>query len=111
MFGEKLKELRIKRNYTQRELAQKLNMSQSSIAMYERNQRIPDPLTLKKIAEFFNVTIDYLLDTSKETLDIEAMLDKNNIMFNGEPLTEEDKESIINFIRYVQKKYKSKSEK
>jgi transcriptional regulator with XRE-family HTH domain len=61
MLKDRLKTLRNEKNLTQRELARLLNLSPSTIAMYETGQRFPDPETLKKIADFFNVSIDYLL--------------------------------------------------
>ncbi|WIF95021.1 helix-turn-helix domain-containing protein [Caminicella sporogenes] len=60
-FGQRLKELRINKNITQSELANILNKSRSTIAGYEINDRMPDFETLTKIADFFNVSIDYLL--------------------------------------------------
>ena len=56
-----LKELRTQRGLTQSELSKALNVSASSIGMYEQGRREPDNTTLKKIASYFNVTTDYLL--------------------------------------------------
>lgn len=61
MFATRLKELRLKRGLTQKELAQKLNMQNTAISKYELNQRKPDTETLLEIANFFNISIDYLL--------------------------------------------------
>ncbi|WP_196596036.1 LexA family protein [Pectinatus frisingensis] len=59
-----LKNLREKRELTQAALAKDLKISPSTIAMYERGDRNPDPDMLKKIANYFNVSIDYLLGNS-----------------------------------------------
>lgn len=56
-----LKKLRNEKKITQRELAKLLNLSPSTIAMYETAQRKPDFETLEKIANFFDVSTDYLL--------------------------------------------------
>lgn len=67
----RLKELRENKKLTQSELAHILQISPSSIGMYEQGRREPDSTTLKKIANYFNVTIDYLLgnnNTSKDSL-------------------------------------------
>jgi transcriptional regulator with XRE-family HTH domain len=64
MFGEKLKKLRTDKNMTQQELAKILKISSSTIGMYEQNRRSPDIETLKKIAQHFNVSVDYLLDNT-----------------------------------------------
>jgi len=62
MFGDKLKLLRRKSNLTQSKLAEILEISSSTIGMYEQNRRDPDTSMLSKIADYFNVSVDYLLD-------------------------------------------------
>lgn len=71
----KLKELRIKNNLSQTELAKKVDISQRSISNYENGQSDPDIETLKKLAQYFHTTIDnlvgyetpYLIDKSQFT--------------------------------------------
>ncbi|GAW91172.1 helix-turn-helix domain-containing protein [Calderihabitans maritimus] len=60
-LSERLAALRREKGLSQAELAKQLNMGQSTIAMYERNRRTPDPETLERLADFFNVSVDYLL--------------------------------------------------
>lgn len=57
----RLKELRQYKNITQGKLAEKLGLSRSTIAMYEIGGSEPDLETLKNIASFFNVSVDYLM--------------------------------------------------
>lgn len=64
LINDRLKKLRNEKNLTQRELAKLLKLSPSTIAMYETGQRMPDPETLQKIADFFGVSVDYLLGRS-----------------------------------------------
>lgn len=64
MFSKRLKELRIKNNLTQFQLAEILNVSGSTITMYENSKRTPDINTIIKISIYFNVSIDYLLGLS-----------------------------------------------
>ena len=61
MKGSRLKELREKKGLKQEELALALSVSPSAIGMYERDYREPSDELLIKIADFFNVTTDYLL--------------------------------------------------
>lgn len=64
-----IRELRNKRELTQREFAKLINLAPSTIAMYETGKRKPDSDTLQVIADFFGVTTDYLLgreSTSKK---------------------------------------------
>ena len=66
-FKSVLKILRNSNNLTQDMLAQKLGLSRSAIGMYEKGSREPDYETLEKIADFFNVDIDYLLGRTLKT--------------------------------------------
>ena len=60
LFGERLKELRTEKNIGQVELAKTLNLSKGIISLWENNLREPKLSNLVLLAQFFNVTIDYL---------------------------------------------------
>ena len=66
-FKNVFKLLRIKHGYTQDVLADMLGISRSAISMYENGNREPDLETLEKIADFFDVDIDYLLGRSAKS--------------------------------------------
>ena len=57
----RLKELRTARKISQLKLAIDLNMNQNSISRYEKLEREADYETLIKFADYFNVSLDYLL--------------------------------------------------
>ena len=59
--GKRLKELRSKSNLTQKALAEKVNISEATVARCERGETLLDTTSLVYIAEFFNVTTDYIL--------------------------------------------------
>ena len=59
-FKDILKKLREEQNLKQKELSLKLNLSPSSISMYENGKRAPDIDTFELIADYFNVNLDYL---------------------------------------------------
>ena len=61
-LGEILRKLLDERDITQKQLAENLNISTSTISNYFQDNREPDYKTLKSIADYFNVTTDYLLD-------------------------------------------------
>ncbi len=61
MLGERLKELRESKNWTRKYVAEQLNIDQSTYGKYELNKREPDKETLTSLADFFNVSTDYLL--------------------------------------------------
>ena len=64
-IAETIKKLRIEKNLTIRELANELDVSYSSIGMYEQGRRQPNYETLEKIADFFNVDMNFLLGKSE----------------------------------------------
>lgn len=59
-FSERLKSLRSEKGWSQQRLADELNLSKSSVNMYERGEREPGFETMEAIADTFNVDMDYL---------------------------------------------------
>ena len=62
----RVKELRKLRKMTQQRLAIELNMNQNTISRYESGEREADYQTLIRFADFFNVSIDYLLERTDD---------------------------------------------
>lgn len=62
----RIKELRIENNKTQAEIAAILGISRQVFANYEKEINLPDPKMLIKIADLFDVSIDYLVGRSNE---------------------------------------------
>ena len=62
----RLKELRKKRKISQMKLALDLNMNQNTISRYENLEREADYETLLRLAEYFNVSLDYLLGRTEQ---------------------------------------------
>lgn len=60
-FGERLQELREDRDISRKELSAYLNVSVSALGMYEQGRREPNIETLVKIADYFDVSLDFLL--------------------------------------------------
>ena len=60
-FAERLKQLRLQHGLTQKELAKVMGVSSSAVGMWEIGRNEPDYKTLKRLADFFDVSIDYLL--------------------------------------------------
>ena len=58
---QRLKEIRAKRNISQVKLAMDLDTTQNSISRYENGEREADYKTLIAIADYFGVSVDYLL--------------------------------------------------
>ncbi len=62
----RLRELRKKRNITQLKLAMDLGLNQNAISRYETGEREADYATLIALADYFGVSIDYLLERTDE---------------------------------------------
>lgn len=83
MLKYKIRELRRERGLTQIEFGKLINISASTIALWETGKREPDIKKLKEIANIFNVTTDYLLDNEKENLvDLDIDVNKKNLKMN-----------------------------
>ncbi len=108
MNGNKLRSLRENKGLLQKELADILQIATSTIGMYEQNRREPDNETLKKISQFFNVSIDYLLDNNNDNNKIEQELKEQEILKNAlkragymkenEDLTKEELDKLMKFV-------------
>lgn len=61
IFADRLKDLRTDKKLSLKQLAKELNVSDVAIGRWEKQLRVPNIIELKKIAEFFNVSADYLL--------------------------------------------------
>ena len=61
MFSDRLSQLRKELGMTKKDVAEKLNIDQSTYGKYELSKRQPDYDTLIKLASFFDVSVDYLL--------------------------------------------------
>jgi len=61
MFSERLKSLRTQNGLTQKEFAKRLNVSTSTVSMWEIGQREPDNKTLIMLAKELNTSVEYLV--------------------------------------------------
>ena len=65
MFGERLRECRIEKGFTQNQLAEKLLIAQSTLGKYERGELQPNIETIKALCKILDVSSDYLLGIEK----------------------------------------------
>ncbi len=113
--GDKIALLREKRGLTQEDLANKIGISRASLSHYEKNRREPDYTTMTKLADFFHVSVDYLLGRTSEPTQVtdmavrdfsenlelsdEQLLEKFAFTVDGRKLTPEESRRFIAFIR------------
>ena len=108
---DRLKCERLRKDLNQTELAKFLNVSKQTVSNWENGNRIPDTLTLSKLADFFNCSVDYILGRSENRNGIisKAAIDGNNYEFeldknifpNG--IT---REQMINYIKELEERNK-----
>ena len=100
-FPDVFKKLRIKNKYTQEEIANKFDMTKTGISYWENGKSEPSLEVIEKLAELFNVSIDYLLGNSDAENGYRIMRNHTNVIGvvpAGVPL--EAIEDIIGEIEY-----------
>lgn len=103
MFKKRLRLLRKKYGVTQQTLADALNLSSSTIGMYEQGRRDPDTETICALAKFFGVTTDYLLGIS-ETPKYSFKPESLSLLCEIEELSDSSKEYLREYIRLLKLK-------
>ena len=106
-----LKLLRKQHNLSQKEIGNIFHASQNTVSQWENGTRKPSYDIIQEIADYFDVSVDYLLGrqeqlpelNSKDKREIQEILDDNEqqflsqdgLMFDGSPATDEDVQKII----------------
>ena len=104
-MGNKLKELRTKKCITSEQLAEKLDVAKSIIWSYELNKKEPSNSHLIKIADFFDVSVDYLLDREQKNNTVnfqypfDDIIDKYTFLIDNHPIGKEELLDSIAFIK------------
>jgi len=117
MFKETLKNLRISKNLTQTDIAKELKISRPTYTRYETGEREPNFETLNKLADFFNVSTDFLLGKTdekdikkEESLIIPDDLKDVKVAFHhGEDgLTQDEVDKIAEYVQFLKSQRKDK---
>jgi len=105
ILANRLKEARKKSGYNQIDAAKKLGISNGTLSGYERNYRDPDTDILKKMADLYEVSVDWLL--GHEVKDVDSMSDDEideeikeimqevNVLYKNEPKNKQEKLEIL----------------
>lgn len=113
-FGEILRTLRLEKGLTQDEVASHFGLHKTRISQYELNKRQADDDMKKRLAKFFNVSLDYLMgntdirESANEILNGKEPTIALHSDYEYDELPEQAKEEINNFIEFVKQKYKNK---
>lgn len=102
-FKDRLKAIRLNNKLTQKEVANHFQTSPQSYAQWEKGLRKPSAENLQKLADFFNVSTDYLLGKTDfpepdSDIDLDTAID-NSVAFDGTPITNDDREIIKNYLK------------
>lgn len=95
----RLRELRKSRNLTLKDIGNVLNVSESAVSQYENNKRELDNTSLTTLADYFEVTVDYLLGRT-DSPDLAIPKDIENMQFafhggiNTDGLSKEDIDTL-----------------
>ena len=104
---EILYQLRKEKGKTQKDLSAYLQTSQQAYSRYEKGLRQPDNETLKKLADFFEVSVDYLLGREEKTfIEKELSKEEKELATLISQLSEEEVNELSNFVDYIISKRK-----
>nr|WP_238333065.1 helix-turn-helix domain-containing protein [Brevibacillus laterosporus] len=116
-LGERLKEKRKEYKWTQKEIADKLGIDNTTVSKWESNTYEPDATSLKELAEIYQTSTDYLLNKQQKEENNYSLDDSDQatglaFITGGDSLTEEEaeylKESLELFRRMKEKRAKSR---
>ena len=130
MLWDRLKFLRASRGISQADLAKKLGVTQQAVGRWEREQTSPDYAMLKRLSQFFGVSIDYLLSnddndspmmehesiapygkSAKQKADLDILLERGGYLtYSDKPLTEQQKQILREFVKVLVKEESSDAE-
>jgi len=96
-FSDNLKKIRKKLKFSQQELADKLEVAQSTVGMWESGKRTPKLDELDRLAKVLRTTVDRLI--SKKQRDISVL--KNEIYIDGEKVDELDTSDVARIIEHI----------
>ena len=130
LLHEKIKELRLQNNLSQEKLARKLNITTRNYIYYEKGHKYPSVKLLDRIAQFFNVSISYLMDEQNEfvtnaqtelimnaqahdgkyeKLGSKHLIEEISRLFTGNELSETEKDDVMEALLKVYWKAKKKN--
>jgi transcriptional regulator with XRE-family HTH domain len=102
MLPLRLKELRKQRHLSQRDLADKLQVAQQTIGGWETGRTEPNNELLSKLADFFGVTVDYLLGRTNDQH--EEVLAAAHLNKELKDMSKEQQQAIFDFIEFQKKR-------
>lgn len=106
MIGERLYDLRKDADLTQDELALALKINKHSVSSYEREKSEPPDDIKIRIAEFFNVSVDYLLGLTDDPTPYKK---KSNLLRLPKAFPADARKSLMDYMDFLSEKYASEN--
>lgn len=101
-FGKRLKSLRLEKGISQKELATIINISHTNISKYESNSLEPNIQIIDKLANYFDVSVDYLLGRTLARKQVDTLAFHS--IPGYENLSDEDRQYVDDLIDRLNKK-------
>ena len=105
MIGQTIRDLRKLKKMSQSELAKVVGVSQTTVTAWETGKAEPSSSAISSLADYFNVTTDYLLgrpekkdDDNVDYVALDKALD-NARSFDGEPMDDHDRENLRGILK------------
>jgi len=106
ILGKRLKKLREKNDLNQLEFSKILNISNTTLSQYEAGNRTPSDEIKEKIADYFCVSVDYLLGrTDIKDLQRNEIRSENTKVLDVSGLPDEDIRKVEEYIELLKQKY------
>jgi len=125
-IGKRIKHLRVKKDLTLKEVAALADISIGFLGDIESGRTKPSLKTLDKLVSILETSTDYLLGRTDDPhpiqpiwkqeqkpsdVELENFLLKTNIYFDGSPLTDDDKEDLLTYLKVKWERERKKKEK
>lgn len=98
-LGARLKDAREYRGYSQQEVADCLDISRSSVSLIENGQRKINSLELQKLADFYDTSVDGLIEGPPEENDVSEEVEM--VARAAQDLTPEDRQEVLRFANFL----------
>ena len=111
-FYQRLLELMKKKNITAKQLTAELGLAKNSVTYWKNNGNIPKGETLTLLADYFEVTVEYLLGTKKEQAahdELPASDEVKKLFEESADLSEEEARQAREFVEFLKLKRKQES--
>ena len=119
-FGEILKELRLKNDLTQEQLARKLDIVTRTYIYYETGKKFPSLDLLTRITKYFKVTISFTInehgeyialtqETNRESIGAKQLIEEFSSLFENGELSEAEKDTVFKALHEAYKAAKKKN--